>query len=118
MVDLMDYLMVAEKGWKRLVETFGLTEGQKPVPRKVDESSWFIFHRCRYRTSNFYNWGVHELLTLTTLFHFQVIETGKIVKHCKVEVYFIEFQLAENSQMDDKKMGKFSKGDTLGELGR
>jgi hypothetical protein len=35
------------------------------------------------------------------------------VKHCKVEVYFIEFQLAENSQMDDKKMGKFSKGDTL-----
>jgi hypothetical protein len=53
MVDLMDYLMVAEKGWKRLVETFGLTEGQKPVPRKVDESSWFIFHRCRYRTSNF-----------------------------------------------------------------
>ena len=35
------------------------------------------------------------------------------VKHCKVEVYFIEFQLAENSNLEDTRKKKFSKSDTL-----
>ena len=43
----------------------------------------------------------------------KVVEHGMFVKHCKVEVYFIEFQLAENSSLEDIKKKKFSKSDTL-----
>ena len=43
----------------------------------------------------------------------KVVEHGMFVKHCKVEVYFIEFQLAENSNLEEVKKKKFSKSDTL-----
>merc|ERR1719150_2209427 len=43
----------------------------------------------------------------------KVVEHGMFVKHCKVEVYFIEFQLAENSNLEDTRKKKFSKSDTL-----
>ena len=46
----------------------------------------------------------------------KVVEHGMFVKHCKVEVYYIEFQLAENSDLDKIIRKKFSKADTLGEL--
>ena len=45
----------------------------------------------------------------------KVVEHGMFVKHCKVEVYYIEFQLAENSNLEETKKKKFSKSDTLGE---
>ena len=34
----------------------------------------------------------------------------------KVEVYYIEFQLAENSNLEELKKKKFSKSDTLEEI--
>ena len=34
----------------------------------------------------------------------------------KVEVYYIEFQLAENSNLEEQKKKKFSKSDTLEEI--
>ena len=43
----------------------------------------------------------------------KVVEQGMFVKHCKVEVYFIEFQLAENSRLEETRKKKFSKSDTL-----
>ena len=43
----------------------------------------------------------------------KVIEQGKIVKHCKVEVYFTTFALAENSRPSETVKKKFSKNDTL-----
>ena len=43
----------------------------------------------------------------------KVVEHGMFVKHCKVEVYYIEFQLAENSNLEDTRKKKFSKSDTL-----
>merc|ERR1719495_793092 len=43
----------------------------------------------------------------------KVVEHGMFVKHCKVEVYYIEFQLAENSDLDKIIRKKFSKSDTL-----
>ena len=46
----------------------------------------------------------------------KVVEHGMFVKHCKVEVYYIEFQLAENSDLDKIIRKKFSKSDTLGQL--
>ncbi len=38
------------------------------------------------------------------------------VKHCKVELYLIEFKLAENSDLANTRVAKFSKVDTLGKL--
>merc|ERR1719186_318716 len=43
----------------------------------------------------------------------KVVEHGMFVKHCKVEVYYIEFQLAENSDLETVVKKKFSKSDTL-----
>ena len=38
------------------------------------------------------------------------------VKHCKVEIYYTEFLLAENSNPQLTVKKKFSKSDTLGKL--
>jgi len=46
----------------------------------------------------------------------KVVEHGMFVKHCKVEVYYIEFQLAENSNLEETKKKKFSKSDTLEQI--
>jgi len=43
----------------------------------------------------------------------KVVEHGMFIKHCKVEVYFIEFRLAENSDLEEVIKKKFSKSDTL-----
>ena len=43
----------------------------------------------------------------------KVVEHGMFVKHCKVEVYFIEFRLAENNNLEDIRKKMFSKSDTL-----
>ena len=77
MVTDMDYTIMPESAWNKLVEAFGLTEGQNPVARKV-------------------------------------IDSGMFVKHCKIEVYFMELKLAENSSMNDVRSAKFSRNDTLG----
>jgi len=45
--------------------------------------------------------------------HRKVIEQGKIVKHCKVEVYFMTFQLADSSRPEETVKKKFSKADSL-----
>ena len=44
----------------------------------------------------------------------KVIDSGMFVKHCKIEVYFMELKLAENSSMNDVRSAKFSRNDTLG----
>merc|ERR1719283_358394 len=46
----------------------------------------------------------------------KVVEHGMFVKQFKVEVYYIEFQLAENSNLDLTKKKKFSKSDTLQQI--
>ena len=43
----------------------------------------------------------------------KVLEYGMFEKHCKVEVYFIEINLAEYSNLEVTKKKKFSKSDTL-----
>jgi ubiquitin carboxyl-terminal hydrolase 4/11/15 len=44
----------------------------------------------------------------------KVVEYGMYVKHCKVEVYLIEFKLCQNSDMENVVTHQFSKADTLG----
>ncbi|XP_069500295.1 ubiquitin carboxyl-terminal hydrolase 4 isoform X2 [Ambystoma mexicanum] len=43
----------------------------------------------------------------------KVIEHGLFVKHCKVEVYLLELNLCENSDLDNLKTHQFSKADTI-----
>lgn len=38
------------------------------------------------------------------------------VKHCKVEVYYIDLKLVENSKPDNPVKKKFSKSDTIGKF--
>ncbi|GIY57194.1 ubiquitin carboxyl-terminal hydrolase 15 [Caerostris darwini] len=44
----------------------------------------------------------------------QVVEYGMFVKHCKVEVYLLEFKLCSNSDLEHVVTKKFSKSDTIG----
>ncbi|XP_035221338.1 ubiquitin carboxyl-terminal hydrolase 15-like, partial [Stegodyphus dumicola] len=43
----------------------------------------------------------------------KVVEYGMFVKHCKVEVYLLEFKLCSNSDLDHIVTRKFSKSDTI-----
>ncbi|XP_072175057.1 ubiquitin carboxyl-terminal hydrolase 4-like [Diadema setosum] len=43
----------------------------------------------------------------------KVVEYGMFVKHCKVEVYLMEFKLCEHSEPDKVISQKFSKADTI-----
>ncbi len=79
MSDGLDYTLIDESGWKRLVEAFGVTDGQQPIARRV-------------------------------------VEMGQFVKHCRVEVYLLDFQLAENSNVEATKKGWFSKSAPLSEI--
>ena len=38
------------------------------------------------------------------------------VKHCKVEVYYVELKLVENSKPENFIKKKFSKSDTIGKI--
>ena len=46
----------------------------------------------------------------------RVVEHGLYVKHCKVEVYLVEFKLALHPDVDAVKSQKFSRADTVGEF--
>ena len=45
-----------------------------------------------------------------------VVEHGLYVKHCKVEVYLVEFKLALHPDVDSYVTKKFSRADTVGEF--
>ena len=45
----------------------------------------------------------------------KVVEHGLYVKHCKVEVYLVEFKLALHPEVDVVHTKKFSRVDTVGE---
>ena len=46
----------------------------------------------------------------------RVVEYGLYVKHCKVEVYLMEFKLALHPEVDSVVNKKFSRADNVGEL--
>jgi len=46
----------------------------------------------------------------------KVVEHGMFVKYCKVEVYLMKFELAQNNNIEDTRMKKFSKSDTIEQI--
>ncbi|XP_020781991.1 ubiquitin carboxyl-terminal hydrolase 15 isoform X2 [Boleophthalmus pectinirostris] len=44
LIDELDYILVPTEGWNKLISWYGLTEGQKPIERKVVEQGMFVKH--------------------------------------------------------------------------
>ena len=61
LMEELDYILLPQAAWDKLVAWYGLSEGSSPIPR-------------------------------------QVVEYGLYMKHCKVEVYLLEFSVYEQSK--------------------
>lgn len=48
----------------------------------------------------------------------KVVEHGMYMKHCKVEVYLLEFKLAIHPELNNTKTQSFSRADSVGDLER
>ena len=46
----------------------------------------------------------------------KVVEHGMYMKHCKVEVYLLEFKLSLHPNLNSTKPQRFSRADTVGDL--
>ena len=46
----------------------------------------------------------------------KVVEHGMYMKHCKVEVYLLEFKLSLHPNLNNAKTKSFSRADTVGDL--
>jgi hypothetical protein len=73
----LDYSLVPEKAWHHLVSWYGLSDGSRPIARRV-------------------------------------VEYG--LKHCKVEVYLLNFKLTLHPKLSETTAEQFSRADTVGEL--
>lgn len=78
-MDELDYFLLPESAWNKLVSWYGLSKGSKVVARKV-------------------------------------VEYGLYMKHCKVEVYLLDFKLCVHPNLNDPKKKEFSRADTVGKL--
>ncbi len=47
--------------------------------------------------------------------HRRVVEYGLYMKHCKVEVYLMEFKLCVHPDLNAIRLREFSRSDTVGE---
>ena len=73
----LDYFLLPESAWNRLISWYGLTCNSKVIARNV------VVH-------------------------------GFYMKHCKVEVYLLEFKLVIHPNFNIVKPHNFSRGDTVG----
>lgn len=44
LIDELDYILLPKEGWEKIVESYGITEGQPPIKRKVIEQGMFVKH--------------------------------------------------------------------------
>ena len=70
----------------------------------LPESAWSMLISCYGLTSN------------SRAIARKVVEHGMYMKHCKVEVYLLEFKLAIYLNINDAKLHSFSQADTVGDL--
>ena len=75
----LDYSLVPEKAWRHLVWRYGLSDGSRPIARRV-------------------------------------VEYGLYTKHCKVEVYLLNFKLTLHPKLSEATVEQFSRADTVGML--
>lgn len=77
LMEELDYFLLPESAWNRLISWYGLTFNSRVIARKV-------------------------------------VEHGMYMKHCKVEVYLLEFKLVIHPNFNIVKPHNFSRGDTVG----
>ena len=75
----LDYFLLPESAWNRLISWYGLASNSMAIARKV-------------------------------------VEHGMYMKHCKVEVYLLEFKLVIYPNFNNVKPHNFSRSDTIGDL--
>ena len=79
LMEELDYFLLTESAWNRLISRYGLTCNSRVIARKV-------------------------------------VELGMYMKHCKVEVYLLEFKLVIHPNFNNVKLCSFSRADTVGDL--
>lgn len=79
LMEELDYFLLPESAWAKLVSWYQLSQKSRPLARKV-------------------------------------VEHGMYMKHCKVEVYLLEFKLSLHPNLNNSKTRSFSRADTVGDL--
>ena len=78
----------------------------------MEELNYFILPETSWcKLTSWYG-----LLELSTVIARKVVEHGMYMKHCKVEVYLLEFKLTIHPDIHNFKRHSFSRGDTVGNL--
>ncbi|CAI8056970.1 Ubiquitin carboxyl-terminal hydrolase 4 [Geodia barretti] len=79
LMEELDYSLVPESAWNKLVVWYGVSDTSRPVARTV-------------------------------------VEYGLYMKHCKVEVYLLNFKLSLHPKLSETVTKSFSRADTVAEL--
>ena len=79
LMEELDYYLLPETAWNKVIMWYGLSQNSRPLARKV-------------------------------------VEFGKYMKHCVVEIYQFEFKLSIHPNINDAKIRSFSRADTVGDL--
>ena len=94
----LDYSLLPEAAWNKLTAWYGLSQGSRPINRYVRPS---ILP------------GSYELLVCVCACR-KVVEHGLYMKHCKVEVYLLEFKLCLHPKLNEPVNMTFSRAETIG----
>ena len=78
----------------------------------MEELNYFILPETAW--SKLTSW--YGLLEQSTVIPRKIVEHGMYMKHCKVEVYLLEFKLTIHPDIHNSKLHSFSRGDTVGNL--
>jgi ubiquitin carboxyl-terminal hydrolase 4/11/15 len=78
----------------------------------MEELDYFILPETAWnKLTSWY--GLEEQSTVIAR---KVVEHGMYMRHCKVEVYLLEFKLTIHPNIDNLKLHSFSRGDTVANL--
>ncbi|KAL3853771.1 hypothetical protein ACJMK2_017284 [Sinanodonta woodiana] len=99
---------------KNLFKENSLTEGQTPKLKEhmIDDIDYILVPEEAWNKLQ----GWYGLTEGQEPIARKVIQHGLFVRHCKVEVYYLDLKLCENSQPDKQILKQFSRTDTIDDL--
>lgn len=98
LMEELDYSLVPESAWNKLLSWYGISNTSRPIARYCNTIICIIL----------YNNGVYYPYRT-------VVEYGLYMKHCKVEVYLLNFKLSLHPKLNDTIVKSFSRADTVGQ---
>ena len=78
----------------------------------MEELDYFLLPEAAWNTLT--SW--YDLSQSSSVIARKVVEHGTYMKHCRVEIYLLEFNLTVHPNIDNFKCHSFSRGDTVGDL--